>query len=86
MIANFNPRPPRGGRRPGGAVRNGRNISIHAPREGGDVLVSDTKQSTHHISIHAPREGGDGLNYQSNTIVGNISIHAPREGGDVPSL
>ena len=33
-------------------------ISIHAPREGGD----DPEQKGHHrkiISIHAPREGGD---------------------------
>ena len=33
-------------------------ISIHAPREGGD---SDGLQGQRlrHISIHAPREGGD---------------------------
>ena len=55
----FNPRPPRGGR------RNGTNdnraitiISIHAPREGGDVgdRIGDFLTN---ISIHAPREGGD---------------------------
>ena len=34
-------------------------ISIHAPREGGDVnkLAGLTRRK---ISIHAPREGGDG--------------------------
>ena len=38
-IKNFNPRPPRGGRRPSvslSAVPTG--ISIHAPREGGDAV------------------------------------------------
>ena len=36
----------------------GSNISIHAPREGGDHC---RKHMYHHlhISIHAPREGGD---------------------------
>ena len=35
------------------------DISIHAPREGGDIvdkLLSDMRKI---ISIHAPREGGD---------------------------
>ena len=57
---NFNPRPPRGGRRQ--MVRlsmAASDISIHAPREGGDrpaesYIIPDTD-----ISIHAPREGGD---------------------------
>ena len=34
-------------------------ISIHAPREGGD-LCSTSRGYTTCISIHAPREGGDG--------------------------
>ena len=55
-------------------------ISIHAPREGGDSTyrVGITQD---YISIHAPREGGDAL---ANFIGGvvSISIHAPREGGD----
>ena len=33
-------------------------ISIHAPREGGDVLRGRSLELSH-ISIHAPREGGD---------------------------
>ena len=39
-------------------------ISIHAPREGGDVagFVQGCKRST--ISIHAPREGGDSKDAQ----------------------
>ena len=35
-------------------------ISIHAPREGGDVYIP-VKVPPHNISIHAPREGGDFL-------------------------
>ena len=55
-------------------------ISIHAPREGGDeVLAVDNCECQ--ISIHAPREGGDdGINNITDGIY--ISIHAPREGGD----
>ena len=33
-------------------------ISIHAPREGGDVQKHHYQQQRN-ISIHAPREGGD---------------------------
>ena len=56
------------------------DISIHAPREGGDCLAS-LINFDREISIHAPREGGDttrrDIGYQRI-----ISIHAPREGGD----
>ena len=34
-------------------------ISIHAPREGGDLVQSDVTRWVFGISIHAPREGGD---------------------------
>ena len=57
-------------------------ISIHAPREGGD-LNNSVKVSIHiSISIHAPREGGDQHQEHLQQIAGCISIHAPREGGD----
>ena len=58
------------------------DISIHAPREGGDPEVGplDTVQS---ISIHAPREGGDAGQIQGDADRVHISIHAPREGGDL---
>ena len=57
-------------------------ISIHAPREGGDV-VDDAPAMPPQISIHAPREGGDfwGKPWYNKTM--EISIHAPREGGDL---
>ena len=36
-----------------------KNISIHAPREGGDVTYRRYDDYASYISIHAPREGGD---------------------------
>ena len=36
-------------------------ISIHAPREGGDVCDFANSLKVSAISIHAPREGGDDL-------------------------
>ena len=58
----------------------GLNISIHAPREGSDVIdpLCDQIQE---ISIHAPREGSDDQPIGMDRQVG-ISIHAPREGSD----
>ena len=57
----FNPRPPRGGR-PAAGSKAGVffQISIHAPREGGDAAY-DGFTAAIDISIHAPREGGDEL-------------------------
>ena len=56
-------------------------ISIHAPREGGDLVRITSLIFRTLISIHAPREGGDhgGREYVRQA---GISIHAPREGGD----
>ena len=56
------------------------DISIHAPRVGGD---RDAKLfwSALSISIHAPRVGGDQDVPQGVPVV-VISIHAPRVGGD----
>ena len=56
-------------------------ISIHAPREGGDLELGIVGRSVKVISIHAPREGGDEVTPMVQTV-GLISIHAPREGGD----
>ena len=57
-------------------------ISIHAPREGSDLLGFDRTGEQLHISIHAPREGSD-RSIESGSSVRDISIHAPREGSDV---
>ena len=43
-----------------GGVLSFDGISIHAPREGGDVALALDGREILHISIHAPREGGDG--------------------------
>ena len=80
---DFNPRPPRGGRRGLSATTiRYTAISIHAPREGGDFYMAALLTSLG-ISIHAPREGGDP---EYGYVLGGchgISIHAPREGGDL---
>ena len=60
-------------------------ISIHAPREGGDITFTSITTAFLPISIHAPREGGDSVEVVQN-IYANISIHAPREGGDYKIL
>ena len=38
-----------------------KTISIHAPREGGDLTEQSQELTRKIISIHAPREGGDGV-------------------------
>ena len=42
------------------SMSNKLNISIHAPREGGDYIDEAVLVLNKRISIHAPREGGDG--------------------------
>ena len=59
----------------------GYNISIHAPREGGDGATG-ALDANQRISIHAPREGGDWFFMGLPPLQARISIHAPREGGD----
>ena len=60
LLTDFNPRTPRGVRRPGaGRLHHQMPISIHAPREGCDMARSGLRRLTW-ISIHAPREGCDG--------------------------
>ena len=129
MPWDFNPRPPRGGRRFVRIVSLSLPIiSIHAPREGGDPEYGYVLGGCHGISIHAPREGGRlssiwndnlfNLKFQSpppargatpphrcghpstqfqstppargatktrllKIAKQKISIHAPREGGDI---
>ena len=103
---HFNPRPPRGGRpfccfcsdfqidsfQSTPPARGATNryqkknyryqISIHAPREGGDGDLMAALLTSLGISIHAPREGGDGPTGRNHIRNSTISIHAPREGGD----
>ena len=44
------------------------HISIHAPREGGDV-IDDFQGADSYISIHAPREGGDFYDHMEQVIL-----------------
>ena len=82
-LSYFNPRPPRGGRRQFPCrAKFCQRISIHAPREGGDLCGGSFLLRLLQISIHAPREGGDSGKPTLKTYDLVISIHAPREGGD----
>ena len=56
------------------------DISIHAPREGGDLHHLFGVVIVPVISIHAPREGGDRCREWRHHIAA-ISIHAPPRGG-----
>ena len=66
---------------PSGFLKRSITISIHAPREGGDVFRRRRMYPATVISIHAPREGGDMMRADEPRMA-DISIHAPREGGD----
>ena len=57
-------------------------ISIHAPREGGDLMI--LRRGSRHISDFNPRppRGGRPPRALATKLGIRISIHAPREGGD----
>ena len=79
---DFNPRPPRGGRH---CVTSllvlTFDISIHAPREGGDTVhrILFTRQSR--FQSTPPARGATAI-FRRPPAQSAISIHAPREGGD----
>ena len=85
MGGNFNPRPPRGGRRcPSGYASAARNFNPRPPRGGRPRSFRPWRSRWRTtISIHAPREGGDGGGGKGRGLPRVISIHAPREGGDL---
>ena len=56
---NFNPRPPRGGRRQKPALRILRALFQSTPPARGATSTNRNRWSKTQISIHAPREGGD---------------------------
>ena len=56
-------------------------ISIHAPREGGDVLQVAAVHLFKHFNPRPPR-GGRPHVFRPLPGLPVISIHAPREGGD----
>ena len=55
-------------------------ISIHAPREGGDVTNNPFDASPVWISIHAPREGGDDRPPKNRKRLENFNPRPPRGG------
>ena len=57
-------------------------LSIHAPREGSDVLIDNVHVRNILLSIHAPREGSDILKF-GFSYTSALSIHAAREGSDI---
>ena len=58
---NFNPRPPRGGRRYYQGYKRQRTTFQSTPPARGATLVKMAQEVLENISIHAPREGGDGM-------------------------
>ena len=79
---SFNPRPPRGERRRRHLDSMPlSDVSIHAPREGSDIIVTGLPSLHVRVSIHAPREGSDTMQTWS-FYDASVSIHAPREGSD----
>ena len=56
--------PARGATVPCACLIGAVTISIHAPREGGDLGAEHDLCPLLHISIHAPREGGDSKDAQ----------------------
>ena len=59
----------------------GYNISIHAPREGGDLGFFGVHRFYVGFQSTPPARGAT-TSKRRRTYAGNISIHAPREGGD----
>lgn len=57
-------------------------ISIHAPREGGDIFIH--RIFTQQLNFNPrPREGGDLSGKSSSRYVAVISIHTPVRGATV---
>ena len=55
-------------------------ISIHAPREGGDLGLEVRELALRQISIHAPREGGDGFDVRMQHYQGIFQSTPPARG------
>ena len=58
-----------------------REVSIHIPRVGDDVLYSHMSSATMQVSIHIPRVGDDERAKRIAEIIA-VSIHIPRVGDD----
>ena len=74
--------PARGATAPLSKTEDAMSISIHAPREGGDIAPNNSSLKPNgNFNPRPPRGGRPQLSATFIKIV-DISIHAPREGGD----
>ena len=62
-----------------------KDISIHAPREGSDLVGGVFGREQYQFQSTLPARGATIKTYQDLLAVG-ISIHAPREGSDTGSM
>ena len=58
------------------------NISIHAPREGGDHRQHGHREAVSRFQSTPPARGAT-PEALKGVVSSGISIHAPREGGDI---
>ena len=65
-------------------VRIPARISIHAPREGGDLHGQIPNKIVPLISIHAPREGGDTTIDGDTTMLMIFQSTPPARGATLP--
>ena len=63
-------------------VKSGIAISIHAPREGGDLVSNTISVLAGYFNPRPPRGGRPYSGIPPTKCDTSISIHAPREGGD----
>ena len=79
---NFNPRPPRGGRRiPAADLSACRPFQSTPPARGVTLLEVNKMVKIRIISIHAPREGGDSVKCRSSASSSNNFNPRPPRGG-----
>ena len=80
-LADFYPRPPRGGRHsPSRLMRDEIGISIHALREEGDSWAIRSSSAMLCISIHALREEGDDFPVKESGEINDFYPRPPRGG------
>ena len=80
MSADFNPRPPRGGRRPARSGSQGPYQFQSTPPARGATQRDIVIGTVGIISIHAPREGGDCGLWMFRNIQCNFNPRPPRGG------
>ena len=80
-MRDFNPRPPRGGRHHQyGQEIPDRDISIHAPREGGDLFRSTLRLVIKHFNPRPPRGGRPAWLCYLFSVVAYFNPRPPRGG------